>query len=87
MTIRLYDTATRSVRDFVPVEPGKASLYLCGATVQGSPHIGHVRSGVNFDVLSRWLGMESAAIDALREDGVIGAEPPAAEFKGAAGAH
>jgi len=55
VTIRLYDTATRSVRDFVPVEPGKASLYLCGATVQGAPHIGHVRSGVNFDVLSRWL--------------------------------
>ncbi|HEV2640869.1 MAG TPA: cysteine--tRNA ligase [Actinocrinis sp.] len=55
MTIRLYDTATRSVRDFVPVEPGKASLYLCGVTVQGAPHIGHVRSGVNFDILSRWL--------------------------------
>jgi cysteinyl-tRNA synthetase len=55
VTIRLYDTATRSVRDFVPVEPGKASLYLCGVTVQGAPHIGHVRSGVNFDILSRWL--------------------------------
>jgi cysteinyl-tRNA synthetase len=55
VTIRLYDTATRSVRGFVPVEPGKASLYLCGVTVQGAPHIGHVRSGVNFDILSRWL--------------------------------
>ncbi|HSQ62517.1 MAG TPA: cysteine--tRNA ligase, partial [Polyangiaceae bacterium] len=46
---------SRSVRDFVPLEPGRASLYLCGATVQAAPHVGHIRSGVNFDVLSRWL--------------------------------
>ncbi len=55
MTLRLYDTATRSVRDFVPLHPGQVSLYLCGATVQAPPHIGHIRSGVNFDILIRWL--------------------------------
>ena len=55
MTLRLYDTAARKVRDFVPLVPGKASLYLCGATVQAPPHIGHIRSGVSFDVLVRWL--------------------------------
>ena len=55
MTLRLHDTATRAVRDFLPLEPGKASLYLCGATVQAAPHVGHIRSGVNFDVLGRWL--------------------------------
>lgn len=55
MTIRLYDTATRSVRDFVPAEPGKVSIYLCGPTVQGEPHIGHVRSNINFDILRRWF--------------------------------
>ncbi|MAU84541.1 MULTISPECIES: cysteine--tRNA ligase [Gordonia] len=55
MTLRLYDTATREVRDFVPLHPGHASVYLCGATVQGIPHIGHVRSGIAFDVLRRWL--------------------------------
>ncbi|MGO4202319.1 cysteine--tRNA ligase [Rhodococcus sp. TAF43] len=55
MTLRLYDTVTRAPRDFVPLTPGHASVYLCGATVQGDPHIGHVRSGVAFDVLRRWL--------------------------------
>jgi cysteinyl-tRNA synthetase len=53
--IRLHDTATGEVRDFVPLEEGKASVYVCGLTVQSEPHIGHVRSGVNFDVLQRWL--------------------------------
>lgn len=55
MTFRLYDTSTREVRDFVPLEEGKAGLYVCGLTVQSEPHVGHVRSGVNFDVLQRWL--------------------------------
>ena len=55
MTFRLYDTATREVRDFVPLQEGKAGLYVCGLTVQSEPHVGHVRSGVNFDVLQRWL--------------------------------
>lgn len=55
MTFRLYDTQTREVRDFVPLREGKAGLYVCGLTVQSEPHVGHVRSGVNFDVLQRWL--------------------------------
>jgi cysteinyl-tRNA synthetase len=55
MTLRLHDTAARAVREFIPVTPGRASLYLCGATVQAPPHIGHIRSGVNFDILVRWL--------------------------------
>ena len=55
MTFRLYDTATRAVRDFVPLEEGKAGIYVCGLTVQSEPHVGHVRSAVNFDVLRRWL--------------------------------
>jgi cysteinyl-tRNA synthetase len=55
VTLRLYDTASRSVREFTPLEPGRVSLYLCGATVQAPPHIGHIRSGVDFDILVRWL--------------------------------
>ncbi|MGB7979988.1 MAG: cysteine--tRNA ligase [Candidatus Nanopelagicales bacterium] len=55
MTLRLHDTATRSTREFVPLEAGRASIYVCGATVQAAPHIGHIRSGVSFDILTRWL--------------------------------
>ena len=55
MTLRLYDTAARAVRDFVPREKGKVGIYVCGLTVQSEPHVGHVRSAVNFDVLRRWL--------------------------------
>lgn len=53
--LRLHDTATGAVREFVPLRPGQVSIYLCGATVQAAPHIGHVRSGVAFDILRRWL--------------------------------
>jgi len=43
------------VREFTPIAPGRASVYLCGATVQAPPHIGHLRSAVCFDILIRWL--------------------------------
>jgi cysteinyl-tRNA synthetase len=52
---RLYDTATRAVRDFKPVVPDQVSIYHCGLTVQASPHLGHIRKEVVFDVLRRWL--------------------------------
>ena len=52
---RLYDTATRSIRPFEPVVPGRVSIYHCGLTVQAGPHLGHIRKEVVFDVLRRWL--------------------------------
>jgi cysteinyl-tRNA synthetase len=55
VTLRLYDSATRSVRPLEPLHPGKVGIYLCGATVQGAPHVGHVRASIAFDVLVRWL--------------------------------
>ncbi|TNC17577.1 cysteine--tRNA ligase [Georgenia sp. 311] len=61
MSLRLHDSATRSDRELVPLVPGRVSIYLCGATVQGAPHVGHLRSAIAFDVLVRWLrrrGME-----------------------------
>ena len=53
--LNLYNTADRAVSKFVPLSAGKVGIYLCGATVQAPPHIGHIRSGVNFDILRRWL--------------------------------
>lgn len=55
MTLRLYNTATREVSALEPVTPGRVSIYHCGLTVQGPPHIGHIRKEVVFDVLRRWL--------------------------------
>ena len=66
MTIRVHDTATRSERDFLPLEPGKVGIYLCGATVQAPPHVGHIRSGVNFDVVRRWLEASGYEVTFIR---------------------
>ena len=53
--LKLYDTKTRQTLEFKPINKGEVGIYLCGATVQAPPHIGHIRSGVNFDILRRWL--------------------------------
>ena len=66
MTLRLHDTATREARDFVPLQEGQASIYVCGLTVQSEPHVGHVRSAVNFDVLRRWLSFGGLEVTFIR---------------------
>lgn len=66
MTLRFYDTASAEVRDFVPLEAGKASVYYCGATVQGMPHVGHVRSAIAFDQLTRWLEYRGLRVTVVR---------------------
>jgi cysteinyl-tRNA synthetase len=66
VTFRLHDTASRSVREFTPLVPGQVSLYLCGATVQAPPHIGHIRSGVTFDILVRWLAASGYSVTFCR---------------------
>jgi cysteinyl-tRNA synthetase len=53
--LNLYDTKSRKVAPFKSLKPKQVGIYLCGATVQAPPHIGHIRSGVNFDILRRWL--------------------------------
>ena len=53
--LNLYDTKSRVIAPFKPIKKGEVGIYLCGATVQSPPHIGHIRSGVNFDILRRWL--------------------------------
>ncbi|UNS97671.1 cysteine--tRNA ligase [Streptomyces tubbatahanensis] len=66
MTLRLYDTSARQIRDFSPLEPGCVSIYLCGATVQAAPHIGHIRSGLNFDIMRRWFAYRGYAVTFVR---------------------
>ncbi|MDQ2797119.1 MAG: cysteine--tRNA ligase [Actinomycetota bacterium] len=66
MALHLYDTATRSTRAFEPLELGRASIYLCGLTVQGPPHIGHVRNWINMDILRRWLVHNHYAVTFVR---------------------
>ncbi|AUG78057.1 cysteinyl-tRNA synthetase [Kitasatospora sp. MMS16-BH015] len=66
MSLRLYDTNTRQVRDFVPLVPGCVSMYLCGATVQAAPHIGHIRSNLNFDVMRRWFAYRGYQVTFVR---------------------
>jgi cysteinyl-tRNA synthetase len=53
--LRLYNTLTRSKQDFVPIEPGRVRMYVCGMTVYDYCHIGHARVMVVFDVVQRWL--------------------------------
>ncbi|QDY89247.1 cysteine--tRNA ligase [Arthrobacter sp. UKPF54-2] len=66
MTLRFYDTASAEVRDFVPLVPGNVSLYYCGATVQGMPHVGHIRSAIAFDQLTRWLQYRDYRVTVVR---------------------
>ncbi|MGO4298358.1 cysteine--tRNA ligase [Glutamicibacter sp. MCAF14] len=66
MSLRFYDTKTASVRDFQPLAEGEVKLYYCGATVQGMPHVGHVRSAIVFDVLVRWLEYRGFAVTTVR---------------------
>jgi cysteinyl-tRNA synthetase len=66
VSLRLYDTAAHAVRDFTPLRAGQASVYVCGLTVQGPPHIGHVRSALAFDVLRRWLTQSGLDVTYVR---------------------
>ncbi|MCW4466837.1 cysteine--tRNA ligase [Glutamicibacter sp. MNS18] len=66
MSLRFYDTKTASVRDFQPITDGEVKLYYCGATVQGMPHVGHVRSAIVFDILVRWLEYRGFAVTTVR---------------------
>ncbi len=66
MGLHLYDSKAAAVVPFEPLEEGKASIYLCGPTVQGSPHIGHLRAAASFDVLVRWLARRGLDVTYVR---------------------
>ena len=64
--MRFYDSAASSIRDFEPVVPGEARIYYCGATVQGEPHVGHIRSALVFDQLARWMRYRGFKVTTVR---------------------
>ena len=66
MTVRLYDTQARALRDFAPLDAGHVTMYVCGPTVQSGPHIGHVRAAVSFDLLRRWLAHRFGRVTFVR---------------------
>lgn len=66
MSLHLYDSASRELRELAPLVPGEVGLYVCGATVQASPHIGHLRTDVAFDVLVRWLRRTGLRVTLVR---------------------
>ena len=55
MTLRIFNTLTRALQEFSPLEAGHVRMYVCGMTVYDLCHIGHARSMLAFDVVQRWL--------------------------------
>ncbi|CAD6003679.1 cysteine--tRNA ligase [Agreia sp. COWG] len=66
MALRLYDSKTRALSEFVPLTPGHVGIYVCGPTVQSSPHIGHLRSALVYDQLRRWLAYSGNTVTFVR---------------------
>jgi len=66
VTVRLYDSRTQLLRELEPLEPGKVGMYVCGPTVQSSPHIGHLRSALAYDLWRRWLSARGYAVTFVR---------------------
>ena len=83
--MRFYDSATSSIRDFEPVVPGEARIYYCGATVQGEPHVGHIRSALVFDQLARWMRYRGFKVTTVRnvtdiDDKILAKSVESAQF-------
>ncbi|MTE23432.1 cysteine--tRNA ligase [Microbacterium sp. ZXX196] len=66
MAVRLYDTRAQAPRDFVPLDDGNVTMYVCGPTVQSGPHVGHVRAALAFDLLRRWLAHRFGRVTVVR---------------------
>lgn len=66
MSLSLFDSKAQAVRAFVPIVPGQVGIYLCGPTVQGAPHVGHLRSALVYDQLRRWLAVRGHDVTLVR---------------------
>lgn len=66
MSLSLFDSKAQAVRAFTPIVPGQVGIYLCGPTVQGAPHVGHLRSALVYDQLRRWLSVRGHNVTLVR---------------------
>jgi len=66
MSLRIYNTLTRALEDFSPLEPGHVRMYVCGMTVYDLCHVGHARANVAFDVVQRWLKASGLRVTFVR---------------------
>jgi len=66
MTLRIYNTLSRGLEAFAPIEPGHVRMYVCGITVYDLCHVGHARSAVAFDVVQRWLKASGLRVTFVR---------------------
>ena len=66
MSLSLFDSRAQAVRAFEPIVAGKVGIYLCGPTVQGLPHVGHLRSALVYDQLRRWLTFNGQEVTLVR---------------------
>lgn len=66
MSLRIYNTLSRELEDFSPLQPGRVRMYVCGMTVYDYCHLGHARSMVAFDVVQRWLKASGFAVEYVR---------------------
>ncbi len=66
MSLRIYNTLSRDLEVFKPLEPGHVRMYVCGITVYDLCHIGHARANVAFDVVQRWLKASGLRVTFVR---------------------
>ena len=66
MSLRIYNTLSRALEEFSPLEPGHVRMYVCGMTVYDLCHLGHARSMVAFDVVQRWLRASGLSVTYVR---------------------
>ena len=64
--MNLYDSKSQALRAFTPIKAGQVGMYVCGPTVQGAPHVGHLRSALVYDILRRWLAAKGLEVTMVR---------------------